>query len=570
MRPQVWFEMSDVKGDTYGDGEWIPLWAYLVVNNGEMFSSSYEEEIYRVRTLFAPLTNKSSLFERWLDLDSDAVFPCVDHGHYCKPGVYYLDSRNGFEGGEYSVFSYSTVSGKTSDLQLNQDFISALKLVQQGSCWVRPCEADLVVIKMEKSDDGKICSVMVRTEFLRDYLCARGMGLYIEEFRYRQMNDVDGRFIGWKDAPNKELRTTQDGNGKYIWKGWLFKHLDRDRWEEVKSTNGKVLSESQYYRVEGQLWRQFWINPSAKSERVAGDDPEFDYYVKPSGERHVISSLDDDEYGHVYLFFKSDLVKHALAAGAKIVWDARDVFSIVFSSGERVMFGISKSGSCFCISADIARLESWEQCIVHDDNIRAEEQREYIDSELFRNQMMCEFLSTTAPENEFPKLLEKLGRSFLERTGHVLWQTIDGEDLVLSSVSRFCSTDQDGYVQLGKYLTKSLIERLNAGSLKSFINRRMETAQLGTISLLAASLTCIDDKIAWCKTVDFMRKINSLRQIDAHIMSTADIEQRINAVPMLNDASWIERGARLIDYANQGIMGILSALERKGLTYEDD
>lgn len=564
MRPQGWFEMSDVKGDTYGDGEWIPLWAYLVANNGEMFSSPCEEEIYRVRTLFAPLTNKSLLFERWLDLDSDAVFPCVDHGRYCKPGVYYLDSRNGLEGGEYSVFRYSTVRGKTSDLQLNQDFISALKLVQQGSCWVRPCEADLVVIKMEKSDDGKICSVMVRTECLRDYLCARGMGLYIEEFRHRQMNDVDGRLICWKDAPNNELRTTRDGNGKYTWKGWLFHHLDRDRWEEVKSTNGKVLSEPQYYRVEGQLWKQFWINPSSKSERVSGDDPEFEYYVKPSGERRIVSSLEDDEYGHVYLFFKSDLVKHALAAGAKIVWNARDVFSIVFSSGERVMFGISKSGSFFCMSADIARLEPWEQYIVHDNNIRAEEQREYIESELFRNQMMCEFLSTMAPEDEFPELLERLGRCFLEKTGHVLWQTIDGEDLVISSVSRFCSTNQGGYVQLGKCLTKSLIERLNVGSLRSVINRRRETDQLGSIALLATSLACIDGKIAWPETVEFMRRINSLRQIDAHIMSTADIEQRINAVPVPNDASWIERGARLIDYANQGIKRILSALERKG------
>lgn len=558
MRRQSWFEMLDVKCDTHGEGEWTPLWVYEVSHEGDMFSAPYQEEIYRIRTLFAPLVNRGRLLDHWIDLDSDGVYPCVDQGNYCKPGVYYFDSRNGEEAGEYSVFKFCTGGGETCELQINQDLVAALQLIPKGDSWIRPAEGGQIVIRLGKNDKGVVVRAEIRTEYLRDYLCARGMGLYIEEFRHRQEQNRDGQSILWQNSPVIECRMSRCGNGKYEWKGWMFKHQDGNSWDDTQSISSEVLPEPQYYRVEGQLWKQFWINPALRSERVAGDDSGFEYYVMPNGERHTISPLDDDEFGHVYLFFRSDLVTHALSAGLQVAWDARDVFSISFPSGQNVLLGISSEGTYFCISADVARLASWEQKLLHDDNIKPQEQTEYAGSELFQNQMMCEFLHTKAPENEFQRLLNELGMVFKKRTGNDLWRKMDCEDGLISAVSRFCSVSQDGYAMLARHLTTAMIERMDVVGFKDFIGGRVETVQLKTIGLLSAVISLINGEVDAGKQVRFMRDINYIRQADAHLMPTDEIEKRINVLQMPGDLAWIEKGARLIEYANRGLQNLVT------------
>lgn len=562
MRQQSWFEMVDVKCGTYGDGEWTPLWVYEVSHEGDMFSSPYHEEIYRIRTLFAPLVNRGRLFNHWIDLDCDGVYPCVDQGNYCKPGVYYFDSRKGVEAGEYSVFKFCTVGGETSELQINQDLVAALQLIPKDDSWIRPAEGGQIAIRLGRNDKGEVVRAEIRTEYLRDYLCARGMGLYIEEFRHRQEQSRDGRSILWQNSPVIECRRSRCGNGKYEWKGWMFKHQDGNSWDDVKSISSEVLSEAQYYRVEGQLWKQFWINPAPRSERVARDDSGLEYFVKPNGDQHTISALDDDEFGHVYLFFRSDLVTHALSAGLQITWEARDVFSFRFPSGQRVLFGISGVGTYFCISADVARLAAWEQKLLHGDNIKPQEQDEYVGCELFQNQMMCEFLHTKAPENEFRRLLDELGLAFKKRTGDDLWRKTDCEDDAILAVSRFCSLSQGGYVLLAKRITNAMIERMDVPSLKKFIDGRVETAQLKTIGLLSAVISLITGDVDAGKRVRFMRDINFIRQADAHLMSADDVMNRINVLPMPDGLAWIEKGAMLIEYANQGLQDLVTVFSR--------
>ena len=115
----------------------------------------------------------------------------------------------------------------------------------------------------------------------------------------------------------------------------MFKHTDEHSWDDVKTVKGPILSLPSYYRIEGQLWKQFWVNPGPLSPRVADDKLGLEFHVKPSGERHSISPLDDDKYGHIYLFFNAGIVRKLLDAGVSIKWDARDVFTIQTPSGER-------------------------------------------------------------------------------------------------------------------------------------------------------------------------------------------------------------------------------------------
>lgn len=562
MNEQAWFEMVDVKRTIYGDGEWTPLWVYEVSRSGDMFSAPYEEEICRIRTLFSPVTNKVELFERWLDLDSDAVYACVDKGHYRKPGFYYSNSSTEPAMGEYAVLSYDIGNSQQGGLLINQDLVVALKLISNNGNWIRPSNCNLVVIKTEKDSSGRVTSIQVRTEYLRDYLCARGMGLYIEEFRHRQEHSGDGRSIMWRTSPTVEEMSLASGYGKYEWKGWMFKHDDKYTWREIDGIDNGLLGAQQYYRVEGQLWKQHWVTPSQTSPRVANDVVALEYYVKPNGEKHTISALDDDEFGGLYLFFKSDIVRHVMLAGIDIVWESRDVFCIKFPDGQGVLFGTCQSGKCFCIAADIARMGFWEQNLVYGDNIRPEDPSEYVDSELFRNQMMCEYLHTKAPEVEFVRLLNKLEDVFQEKTGVKLWQDIDSSECVMKDVTRFCSDDQNGFVRLAKNITVAMIERLNSKALRHYIDGRVETNQLKSIDLLVATISLIDSKMDGGKQVEFMRVINSIRQADAHLMPQADIEKRIGTIEMKHHLSWIGKGACLIEYANQGLERLISVLSR--------
>ena len=60
-RDARWFEMVDVIANTYGNSTWTLLWCYDVAKTGNPNSAGYEEEIFRIRTLFAPLENKDRL-----------------------------------------------------------------------------------------------------------------------------------------------------------------------------------------------------------------------------------------------------------------------------------------------------------------------------------------------------------------------------------------------------------------------------------------------------------------------------------------------------------------------------
>ena len=557
---QSWFEMVDVISNRHGDGEWTILWAYEVVRTGKEFSAPYCEEIFRVRSIFAPMTNKQELFSVWYDIDTDNVFPCVDRKHYCKPGTYYFDSSLGREAGEYGVYSYMTAHGETSELIINPDFVAALGLVKHEDSWLKPSECGKEVIKIERNKENKIVRISVRTELLKDYLCARGMGLYVEEFRHRQEQDFDGNQIDWTRSPYIEEKVARDGNGRYEWKGWMFKHTDEHSWDDVQTVKGIILSLPSYYRIEGQLWKQFWVNPGELSSRVADDNLGLKYYVIPNGDEHEISPLDDLEYGHIYLFFNVGLARKLQDAGLRIKWEARDVFTVQPPSGEPIMCGISKKGKIFAIAADIARQDGWLQLLIHSENVKPEEQKDIVGCELFQNQMMCEYLTSKAPENEFKSLLQELELAFEAKTGVKLWKDFDSANNIVSSVSRLLSIDEEGFVRLAKNLTGAMIERIDTSELKKYINSRVDTKELKSIGLFSASLRLLGVEHDVDQLVKFMRNINDVRQIDAHLMSKKDVAAKRMRVPVPECLHFLEQGAMLIEYANDGLRKLISAL----------
>ena len=553
--------MTDVIANTYGETEWTPLWRYDIIKSGDSSTIGYEEEIFRVRTLFAPLENKDRLIkEPFLDFDPDGTYATIDCGNYCRPNVYYFDSNTGTAAGEYPVFGFYLPDGPETEPFVSQDLIAALRLVRQGDEWIRPEECGIDVIRIERDKESTIREIKVRTEILKDYLCARNMGLYVEEFRHRQAQTQHAPIITWPKCHGYDERFSR--HGRYIWKGWVFEHSDRETWSEPTNLKGDI-SLPAFYRVEGQLWKQYWVSAGASSPRVGGDSHNLKFMVSPNGDRHEISTLDDDKYGHVYLFFAPTIIMRLQdTTGVELEWASRDVFRVGFPSHGKFLCGISTKGNVFAISSDIARLEDWSQTLWLRENIRPEDLADYQSHELFQNQMMCKFLRTEeSPEQIFTRLVEELGEVFKKRTGIELWQDIDTGKEAVERVSRFVARNTRGLVELAKYILEALSERMSSRNLKAFIADDAATKDLKSIGLFEVALPKMDNSLKAATLVQFIRNINAVRQIDSHLMSKADERKRMCKVGLPENASPFEQGAQLIEYANCGITVLINAIK---------
>ncbi len=557
--------MTDVISNVYGGTTWTPLWRYDVLKSGDSSTIGYEEEILRVRTLFAPLENKERLIRgRFLDFDPDGTYATIDCKNYCKPDVYYFDSNTGLIAGEYPVFGFYLPNGPDIEPFVSQDMIVALRLVRQGDEWVRPEECGIDVIRIERDKESKIREIKIRTEILKDYLCARNMGLYIEEFRHRQVQTLQVPVIAWPKCHGYDERFCEHGH--YIWKGWVFEHSNSDDWNEPLTLKG-ALTLPAFYRVEGQLWKQYWISAGVGSPRIGGDSDSREFVVSPNGDKHEISTLEDDKYGHVYLFFDPLIISHLQdTAGVELEWVSRDVFRVGFPSHGKFLCGISAKGNVFAISSDIARLEDWAQNLWFRENIRPEDLADYQSHELFQNQMMCEFLRTEeSPEQIFARLVNELGVVFKKRTGVELWQDIDTGKGAVKKVSRFVSRNSRGLVALSKYILEALSERMSSPNLKMYIADDEATKELKSIQLFEMALSKLDTSLNASGHVRFLRNINAVRQIDSHLMSKSDAAKRLRKVNLPEDASPFEQGAQLIEYVNTGIAALIDSLS-KGLS----
>lgn len=556
-----WFEMVDVIGNIYGDTTWTPLWRYDVIRTGHADTVDYEEEVFRIRTLFAPLENKNRLINgHFLNFNPDETYATIDCGTYCRPNVYYLDSNIGLAAGEYPVFSFLLPNGPDVEPLVSQDVIVALRLVRQGDEWIRPEECGIDVIRIERDEKSKIREIKIRTEILKDYLCARNLGLYVEEFRHRQKQTLHAPTVTWTECHGFDERFCK--NGHYVWKGWVFEHSDSENWTEPSTLNGD-LKLPFFYRIEGQLWKQHWVSASVGSSRVGGDSEPIQFVVSPNGEKHEISTLDDDEYGHRYLFFNPLIIIHLQdTPGVALKWVSRDVFTVSFPSHGEFLCGISRKGNIFAISSDIARMEDWAQNLWRRENILPEDLVDYQSHELFQNQMLCKFLrSEESPEQVFARRVDELGVAFENRTGVKLWQDIDAGLEAIEKVSRFVSRTRHGLVELSKYILESLSERMSSSNLKSYIANDAVTKDKKSIQLFELALLKINPSISATALVQFIRNINSIRQVDAHLMSHSDIIKRMQKVYLPEDVSPFELGALLIEYANSGLAELVKTLK---------
>jgi len=217
-----------------------------------------------------------------------------DNGKYYPVDIY-EDYRNKFEC-IYLVLNQQLISEHPNVWHLHQDIVITLGLQREGDIWICPEDGYTEVARLRKDGERPIL-MEIKSQYLKDYLCARDMGLYITSFFSRDAIVSDASFINWDNGKKFDGTESNRWEGRVIpihEGGKLFggkmsifhmSRIDIDATDDVPDISGlpsndntksesreRVFEGKKLYRILGELWRNEWIEPSIYSPKVKGDE----------------------------------------------------------------------------------------------------------------------------------------------------------------------------------------------------------------------------------------------------------------------------------------------------------
>ena len=181
-------------------------------------------------------------------------------------------------------------------------------------------------------------------------------------------------------------------------------------------------------RVEGEFWRDEWIDHQGQSVRVRGDADQTlpQFIVETDGTRMASVDLDDEDIGR-WLWFRSSVVNELLGhRGFSLEWYTAETGGIRSTSGYVTHFGINSSDLITVYAYDVARLAAWEQHIWAAHNVVPDGK---VSNELLAAQVRAQPASTHAVEDMLFKSMRMLEAGFRQEFSISLF-THDIEDAV--------------------------------------------------------------------------------------------------------------------------------------------
>lgn len=335
--------------------------------------------------------------------------------------------------------------GDLSIWHLHPDLVVALGLHREGDRWFRPEEGWVEVVRLHHGDDGKPRLIEIKSEFLRDYLAARGMALYCSGYHERVMVSVAKPAFSWLDGDYKA-------------------EVGRDRHEGIV-TEADYPDPSDHFWTRGALWRTEWVEPGKISTRVRGDDDSHTstFVLESDGSRAAGPVL---EGAMSWLYFDPTLVTTLLRhRGGGLSWFSQETGALG-ATRHGVHFGVNRLGLITVFAKDIGRLASWEQRLWAAHNVTPDGG---VSKELFAAQMEVQPAATVAPESELSSALGDLDNVFSARHGEALLRDHETVAGLLLRAHRFQAAERDGLLELSKEVTRLFIERIDVDAILASI-----------------------------------------------------------------------------------------------------
>lgn len=560
-----WIEQADVRRRRYSPLTWIPLYLNREVGAGEYGHEGYHKDIEAVRTVAVHLQSRAKL---------DGVgFTDLPHQHspntwvgYAPCDAYFSDDEN--EVGIHIALNQSFDGDHSPLMTLNQDFVFALRLVREGDVWIRPAEGYVEVAKIERDADGDVEALLVRPEYLKDYLAARSMALLIGSYRERRWIVPDLESLPYEEDQDQDatdefgrhsfyVRAIAVGGFPYGSGVAVFTAARTDHWadDEVPilgpETNENTVSSSRQFKREGRKLfsitseRRFeeWLEPAAVSQRVRHDDvPSNSHFlVDAQGTLSNADELDREEVG-LWLYFRPSIIPDIIGRrGAAIDWHTRFTASVRLPGGIPIHFGINRADLVVAYAHDIARQPEWQRRIWAAHNAAPEGG---LGEELEAAQVRTNPAGTFAPEAFIRRAQEAADDAFTRRWGVPLFRSHHDTNEIISRSHRFRSLDQSGFLSLAKDLARLSADLIDQKNLHGIAPPEKDQGTGSLRSLERVLATLVDGKVARTLTSK-LAGIYELRLGDAHLPS-GKLDEAMSLAGVPQEGSWLFKGAYLI------------------------
>lgn len=578
---QAWFEMIPERRRNLNSAVWIPLRAdHTIDTTGRAGFLGFREDYLGVRTLAVPLHSREAAQKLgWQQTaHSRDHRPSIDDGVYRSSDVCTLDENDGV--GIHLVLYQHLNRLESDEWYLHQDLVLGLGLKREGDKWLSANEGYIEVARLQRKD-GTPTLLEIRSEHLKDYLCARGMALYVTSYRQRQAVVHTADFILWKDNEVKEkkgsdlwigrVQEIHEGGRRFGSTTAVF-HLSRtdvDPTDDVPTlglpTDANVTSASRMIadqgkrliRVLGELWRCEWVEPAAQSPRVRGDrvPSTVSYIADAEGQRETRGTLTSGKW---FWFRPEVMLALAHRRGAGMKWHTRDTGTVWCSPDYGIHFGINALGLINAYAKDIVRLPEWQQQVWAGHNVSPEGG---VSEELLLSQVQARPADTQAPEAYLGSTLQYLGEITKEKLGATILRPHKDLVEILTRTHRFRAVDCAGLFALAKDVTRLTADSIDASVLqKHFAMGKNET--LGSLKSLERLLaTKLQPDLAH-KMLGPLAGIYELRLADAHLPRET-VNESLALVGIDESISFIHQGYQLLDACVRSLCYIAQTIEQE-------
>lgn len=533
---QKWFEMADIRKRRLDSAVWIPFRASQESKTGKWGYLGYRSEFFGAGSLAVPL-RKRVLAEklRWIDM---GLFH--DHGGSVDGGRYVAADEcweKELKGAVRLVISQRGNSIEPGTWHVHPDFVSTLGLKREGNVWVAIDEGYVEVVRLRVDENNRPRLLEVRSEHLKDYLCARRMALRTSWYRKREeIVEVDPEFKWPKPDGTYNNGERWEGRigaihegGEWFGESMAVVHVARtnlDFDEDVpqigvgdesvtSSFTRKVSEKRKLHRVVGEVWRDEWVEPGTRSTRIRRDDPHppIAFLIDAAGKKDTAKKLVDSGR---WLWFKPDIIPALLELrAASLEWYTRETGGVRGSPDYQIHFGINGLGLVNAYAKDVALQPEWLQRMWAGFNISPEGK---VSAELFAAQGQGIPAPTQAPEGYLRDGVTLLNEAFANRFGTPLFRPHTDSARVLKSCHRFKALSASGLYGLAKELVRGVVEHIDTAALQQIVPPPPKEKWASLKSLEAVLATVTESRWAHA-ALGPLHGIYNLRLADAHIAS---------------------------------------------------
>lgn len=571
---EEWILQSKETRRKFYNAAWVPLRASIESKRGDLKEAGYVSEYFGCGSVAFPPEHRQLVEERlgWSDIGiGHTIAPyAYEDGYYASIDQYQYNDKEPI--GVNLVYEHPQPVVGGGKWILSPDLVVALHLVKEGECWVRPEENFVVVARESVSDDGEHRQIEIKREFLIDYLAARNLSLRLAYYRQRVENvpALEDSVYSNLQPHNEErdngrftltVRKLDDvfGGSWAMFRAWRT-DVDEDEDAPVMGPETDLNTDHESskghgggyrgIRIDGEFWREEWIDHQSKSLRVRGDaDPNLpQFIVETDGARMRSAELDNEDIGR-WLWFRPSVVNELLnSRGFKLVWYTAETGAINSTSGYKTHFGINSSDFITVYAYDVARLASWEQHVWAGHNMAPEGK---VSNELLDAQVRVKPASTYAVEEMFFGSMRLLEKGFKHKYKISLFAHDIDDFEAGQQINRFASKDRTSLLRLAKDMVRVFSDRLNITELRK-LSTHKEKATLGSNKLLQSILA---EKIGNDKAKRVFAEIAGvydMRVGDAH-PTGSKVADAIRLAGVDEDNSPLRQGEQLIHNVGRSI-----------------